>query len=284
VQTLPRIAYNGRILTIDSLPSQWGFNRAFYLGDGLFESMRASKGRVLWLEHHYARLIKGMEHLGMEFPPHFSFDTMKDLCEELLATNKINQGGRLRLTVYRSGTATNLPNTDTLEYIIESHALLDTTYLWTRPLRITICPEYSLVHSVFSEIKSLNRQVYTMAARFAQRGGFDNALLCASTGALAEFTNGNLFLVRGNILLTPPVSTGCLAGVIRRVILEKANTLGFEVMESEFDVRSLAVADEAFGTNALTGIFPVRSIDSFTFSAYRATLLFLGALNEWASH
>lgn len=279
----PRIAYNGRIIAPESLPPQWGMNRAFYLGDGLFESMRASKGKVLWLPYHYARLIKGMECLGLELPPRFSLDFMQDLCEELLATNKINQGAKLRLTVFRSGAASHFPNTDTVDYILETSPLIDSTYLWTRPLRVTICGEYLLFPSQFSEIKSLNRQVYTMATRYAQRGGFDNALLCAPNGAIAEFTNGNLFLVRDNILLTPPLTTGCLNGVIRKVLLEKAITLGFELMESEFDLRALTAADEAFGTNALTGIFPVRSIDQVSFSAYRASLLFLGALNEWAS-
>lgn len=106
----------------------------------------------------------------------------------------------------------------------------------------------------FSQIKSNNYLPYLMAALYARKHQLDDCLLMNSNGNICEATIANLFVIKGNQVLTPPLSEGCVAGVMRRYLLNNLAGLTFSLQERPLDITDLANSDEVFLTNAVQGI------------------------------
>jgi branched-chain amino acid aminotransferase len=116
---------------------------------------------------------------------------------------------------------------------------------------------------VFANLKSNNYLIYSQAASYARRNGWDDCLVLNSHERIADSSISNLFYGRAGKLYTPPLSEGCVAGVMRRFLLEILPGAGFTIMERAVAAADLASADEIFLTNAIRGIRRVaRYMDS----------------------
>ncbi len=116
-----------------------------------------------------------------------------------------------------------------------------------------------------SAIKTNNYLVYVMAAHFAKKQGWDDCLVLNSHDRVAESTISNLFWIKNRILYTPPLSEGCVAGVMRRWLMQKLPGLDYECIEEETDLATIKGADEVFLTNAISGIRWVENFDGVLF-------------------
>ena len=94
-------------------------NRAFKFGDGVFESIRIINGRVVNLEHHINRLISGAKMMKIEVPDEYNLNYFNSIIKELIKLNSINNGGRIRLCMYRSGEGAYQPKSNQASYFIE---------------------------------------------------------------------------------------------------------------------------------------------------------------------
>src|SRR5690606_29050555 len=88
----------------------------------------------------------------------------------------------------------------------------------------------------------------------------DECLLLNSNDRICESAIGNIFLVKDGLIYTPPLSEGCVAGIVRRWILENLPSAGFQIMQKEFTLSEVVAADELFLTNSIR---PVRRVASF---------------------
>jgi branched-chain amino acid aminotransferase len=95
----------------------------------------------------------------------------------------------------------------------------------------------------------------------AIKGGYDDALMLSPEGTLAEGSGENLFIIRGNTLITPPESAGILMGVTRNSVFQIARDLGYEVLERKFVRSDIYTADEAFLTGTAAEVTPIREVD-----------------------
>jgi branched-chain amino acid aminotransferase len=114
-------------------------------------------------------------------------------------------------------------------------------------------------------LKAINTNLYTSASNMVKQNGW-NDLLLVNNGFISESGTANLFIVKGNIVFTPPISEGCIAGVMRSFILSKLNEMKIQVHECPVSVEMLMNADEVFLTNAVRRIKWIKEIENKIFS------------------
>lgn len=235
-------------------------NRSFRYGDGLFETIRVFQGQPLFLKDHFARLQRGMDLLGLRYDPEAYPLQLRQHLRRAIEVNRIDHHGRLRLHVYRAGEGAYRPLSDEPHSLIEAYPLAEDTYAQATGLSLGIFPDWELRPTPLSACKTANALPYVMAARYAREQGWDEALLWGSEG-LAEASASNLFVVKHRQILTPPLSSGCLPGTMRQVVMRVAQEVRIPMKEKKLGRRDLKQADEVFLTNAIRGIQPVERFE-----------------------
>ena len=107
-----------------------------------------------------------------------------------------------------------------------------------------------------ADVKSLDYGVFAKAYQNAKAKGFDEAILLNCQGHVMESSRGNVFIVKDGQCLTPPLSSGCLNGIMRQRIIANAKNLGKPIIEKSITPAMLKSADQVFLTNSLVGIIP----------------------------
>ncbi len=234
-------------------------NRGLLFGDGVFETVKVLDGKVLFLEDHYFRLMSSMRIVRMEIPMEF---TMEFIEKQLLDT--ANEAGcldsaRVRMTVFRSGEGFYLPKTNNVDWIVSATALENKMYaIQGDKYEVELFKDFYVTKQLLSTIKSTNKLVNITGNIFADENGYENCLLMNDSKNVIEALNGNLFMVIGNKITTPPVSEGCLNGVMRKQLLAIARkNENWEVAEEAISPFDLQKADELFVTNVISGITPI---------------------------
>ena len=230
-------------------------NRAFKFGDGLFESMRMCNGKLQFAEQHADRLRAGMKALKMEGYALLDEYFLRQKAAELLKKNRFNGNVRFRLTVYRDGEGLYTPQSNKVGYLLESTQLDQSIYeLNQKGLIIDVYDEITKPINKLSNYKTSNALLYVMAGLYQKQHRLDEAILLNQQGFLCESTSSNLFVVYQKQIYTPALSEGCVAGVMRSIVLQLAKTHNFPLIEAQINPEILNEAEEVFVTNASTGI------------------------------
>ncbi|MDO9275252.1 MAG: aminotransferase class IV, partial [Lutibacter sp.] len=209
------INFNGNMLNKSKAILNAG-NRAFNYGDALFETLKIVDSKIYFLEDHYFRLMASMRMLRMEIPLNF---TMEFFESELLKTAEQNklESARIRLTVFRKDGGLYNPISNQIDYLIEASPLINKV---KESYSVDIFKDYYLNSDILSTIKTTNKITNVLASIYASENGFDNCILVNERKQVVEAINGNIFMVKGNTIKTPPITEGCIKGIIRKKILE----------------------------------------------------------------
>lgn len=246
--------YNGKLLSADQPLLQVG-NRGFRFGDSVFETIRVINGVPLFVNDHIARLQKGIGLLKMDINPTYHVDFFLQQLNELLKTNAITAGGRIRLTVFRNGDGFYTPKENSTSFIIEAYPLPDNEYtLNQKGFNIDIFNELKKQQNPLSTIKSGNSLMYVMAGVHKTKHQLDDCVVMNTKGDVIESINSNIFAVKNGVLYTPPVSEGCVDGVMRKKIIEVAFKNRIAVYEINIAQSVLLSSDELFLTNVISGL------------------------------
>jgi len=230
-------------------------NRSFRYGDGLFESLRMSGGKLKFAELHADRLQAGMNALKMEGGILFDEYFLKQKTAELCKKNKIRDEARFRLSVYRDGEGLYTPENNKSGYILEASAMNETGYeLNKKGLIINVYDEITKPINKLSNYKTSNSLLYVMAGLYKKQHRLDEAFILNQNGFLCESISSNVFVVYDKQIYTPALSEGCIAGVMRNVIMQTAKSNSIPVIEAQINPEVLNEAEEVFITNATTGI------------------------------
>lgn len=234
-------------------------NRGLKYGDSLFEAIRVVNGHVYFLEEHYLRLMSSMRILRMEIPMDFTMEFLEKEILKTLDTMEANSAFRVRFTVYRNDGGLYLPETNTISYCIEANPLDSPFYIINdSQYEVELFKDFYLNKDMLSNLKTNNRILNVVGSVFAKENDYDNCLLLNGDKMVVEALNGNVFLVSGKTVKTPPLKDGCLDGILRKKIieiLEKSNA--YELKQESISPFELQKADELFVTNAINGIIPV---------------------------
>lgn len=243
------VNYNGRL--IEALPPDFeSLQRAWSYGDFLFESIRVFGGRTPLINRHWERLYIGLKALGYQIPAHWSANFFRGEIARSAPPN-----ARVRLTVWRNPGGLYRPTDHSPQFLIQTTPLPSDRYEWPeKGLRVGICAGLRVAADAYSGLKALNAPRYVAAALEAARAGWDEGLLLNAHGHVTESERGNLFWVERGQVFTPPLSDGCVTGVMRNLLF----SLNSDIQERSLTPAALARADEAFLTNALKGVRPIR--------------------------
>lgn len=240
-------------------------NRALRYGDGLFETMRMHNGKIINVDFHFERFFSGMKTLQFDIPESFSQGFFLLTVNGLLSKNLIQKNARIRLMAFRGDggifdSENNFPG-----YIIETWPLSEKIELNKKGLVIDIFADARKSCDQFSNLKSNNYLPSVMTGLFTKRNQLDDAIILNTYERVCESAIANIFIIKNNKIYTPPLSEGCVAGTMRRWMLEKFSFKNYIVTEKNISIEEVLNADEFFLTNA---IHPVRWVKNFREKIY----------------
>lgn len=256
-------------------------NRGYNYGDALFETIRVNSGNILFWEDHYFRLMASMRILRMQIPMQFTPEFLQHEIIDIVSKNGLsNSSARVKLMVHRVAGGLYTPLSNKIEYTISVSALQSGFYTITeKEYEITLFKDHYVAADLLSTLKSNNRLINILGGIFAKENGFDGCLLLNSNKMIVEALNGNLFLVKGNTIKTPPLTDGCLKGIVRTQLLRILDKLPeYQLEEASISPFELQKADELFITNVITGILPVTKFRKKSYGSKTSKRL-LGILN-----
>ena len=250
-------------------------NRGFLYGDGVFETLKIVGGKILFFEDHYFRLMAAMRIVRMEIPMNFTLEYLEEQVLSLVEKNKIEQSARARITVYRNNGGLYLPTNNTVSFLIQTSAIENPVYsISEKEYEVDLYKDFYIPKQLLSTLKTTNKMIHVTGSIYAKENDLDNCILLNDSKNVVEALQGNLFMRMGNTLITPPISEGCLNGIMRKQILSLARKeTNLEVVEQAISPFDLQKADELFVTNVIRGIQPITKYRKKKFEANTAKVL-----------
>ena len=259
-------------------------NRSFLYGDGVFETLKIVNNKILFFEDHYFRLMASMRIVRIEIPMTFTMEYLEEQISKLVEVLAIKDAARVRFTVFRNEGGFYLPNDNSISFVIQASKLEIIRYKIPKiQFEVDLYKDFIVPSQLLSTLKTANKITHVTASIFAKENQLDSTLLTNETKNVIEAANGNLFMLMGNKLITPPISEGCLNGIMRKQIISLAKQIdSVEVIEAAISPFDLQKADELFITNVIVGIQPITKYRKKEFEVRLANQLLekLNALIE----
>jgi len=233
-------------------------NRAFNYGDGFFETIKIINTKPFNFPAHYARFSLACVILKLR--------NEETVCSLLsVINNLINQNnlinGSVKIHISREEGGRYQPKSQNCEMMINTCS----GFGFEQNIPVSLCLFSDEVKTMgrLSNIKSVNAAVSVLGAIHAIELGFDNAILRNTKGNYIEATNSSLFIIKDNVIYTPPLSDGCIDGTMRVWVLNN-----YKVIEKSLSLADIKHSDEVFITNALTGITAVKRVEETIFTDF----------------
>lgn len=239
------------------------YDRGLLYGDGVFEGIRAYNGVVFKLKEHLDRLYQSTHTIMLQVPL-----TKSEMTQAVLETLKKNnlKNAYIRLIVTRGkgdlGLDPRKCPKPTVIIITEPMIQIYEAETKEKGMTAAICwVKRDSVDATTHEVKSLNYMNSILAKIEANTAGVDEAIYLDKRGFVCEGSSDNIFMVKEGKVVTPPVSTGALAGITRNRVMKLATDLGYTVVERNITPKELFNADEVFLTGTAAEVVPVREIN-----------------------
>lgn len=251
------VNFNGNIQENSSISIE--NNRGFLFGDSIFETIKVLDNKVLFLEDHYFRLMASMRICRMEIPMNFTMEYFESQIVNLVQALNIANSYRVRFSVYRDSDGFYLPKSRKVKFIVTASPLNFELYvLGKENYEVELYKDFYISKQLLSTLKTNNKMIQITGSIFADENGYDNCLILNDEKNVVEALQSNLFMKTGNVVVTPPVSDGCLNGIMRKQVLEiLKKTEGIVAKETSISPFDLQKADELFLTNVISGIQPI---------------------------
>ncbi len=239
-----------------------------HYGTGVFEGMRArdtDKGTsVQFLDDHVDRLYRSAEAYNLEIP--FNKNVISNAIKEIVKVNNLKSAYIRPLVFFGDGEMGLLPQNIPVRVAIaawEWGAYLGDD-AGSKGVNVCISDWQRISPKSFKPFaKGVGGYMNSTLAKIdAVKQGFDDAIMLSDNGTVAEGSGQNIFIYKNNQLLTPPIETGALGGITRKMVIEIANYLDIPVVEQDLNPADLIASDEIFFTGTATEIVGVVSVDS----------------------
>jgi branched-chain amino acid aminotransferase len=271
--SMKSICFNGKIISAD-LPVLFASNRGYRYGDGLFETMKVTEGKIQLANYHFERLFSGLSLLQFEKPALFTRERITAEIIRLCGKNECTKLARVRLSVFR-GNGGLYDDNKVMEYLIECWPLNESVNkLNENGLVLDVYRDAEKGCDKFSNLKSANFLPYYMAALFAEQNKLNDCLVMNNKGGIADSTIASLFIIKNGIVITPGLENGCINGVMRRHLISELPVAGYVVQESTVSVSDVLMAEEVFLTNAIHTIRWVRQFSSKMYTNVKTTEIY----------
>ncbi len=232
-------------------------DRGFQYGDALFESIRVINSKIIFWESHYFRLMSSMRLLRMQIPMEFSPEFLENQILSLIEKNNLEQKpAKVKINISRKSGGLYYPENRDINYFLSAESI-ESPFLTLNEntYEIELFKDHFVNSGLLSTLKTNNKLVNILGSIYAKENGYDNCLLLNEKKSVVEFTNANIFLVKDNIVKTPPTSDGCLKGVMREKVVDIVKKLDdYELVEESISPFELQKADEMIMSNAIMGL------------------------------
>ena len=235
------------------------FDRGFLYGDGVFETLRVYNGKPFLLDRHLGRLAHSLGGLYINDP--YDFEQWYEYIKELISRNNAKEN-ILRIQVSRGvgkrgySSSGNYPPTAVIS--LHNAPPADDK---EHQLDLIAASGILADHDPLSTLKTSNKLVNIIAMREAERAEAHDAVLFNGQGYTTETSSSNIFIILEGKLYTPPLASGCLAGITRGYVLELAVELGIEATQKDLDMDFLKNSEGVFLTNSVREVQNVKSLD-----------------------
>ena len=226
------------------------FDHGITVGDGVFETLKVLGGEPLALSRHLHRLVRSCEVLGLQTQ---NLNVLREAVAEVIRSEpEASDLGRLRITC--TGGAGPLAS-DRQDGSQTSIIALRPMQPWPATTSAVVVPWVRNERSAVTGAKTTSYAENVVALQWAHDRGYSEGLFVNTIGQICEGTGTNVFIVNGGDVLTPPVSSGCLAGITRELLLEWGLAT-----EAELSLEDLQSADEVFLTSSTRDVHPVTKL------------------------
>lgn len=208
----------------------------------------------MFLRDHITRLKLGMTVLRMNLPAEFNTENIHEQIMQLLKHNTHAPNARIRLTVFRNEGGYYTPETNDISFLIESEEIEGPYELNQKGFWVDVYSDLKKPLNKLSNLKTANALFYVMAGLAKQSMKLDECFLINDTGTICESISSNIFIVKNGTIYTPPLSEGCVAGIMRKQIMNLATQNKILTFESPVTINTLMNGDEVFLTNSIKGI------------------------------
>jgi len=254
------IFHNDRLLPIEKVhlsPGQAGL----ICGWGLFTTIRIVRGEAFAYERHWRRLEKDAAITRLPMP--YSGAKVRLHLQEVIRADKVQEGcARIYLVYNQVGFWRSDEAMPQVDLIIYSAPLPS----YREPARLTIREHGRHAASALAGVKTISWLPNVWSVAEAQNAGFDEVILLNERGEVAECTAANIFVVKGEKILTPPLNSGCLEGVTRGILAEIAPDAGLTLVEQPLQPVDLYAGDEVFISSTNRNILGVGEIAGHRFA------------------
>ncbi|MBU3745150.1 MAG: hypothetical protein FGM61_11510, partial [Sediminibacterium sp.] len=209
------------------------------------------------------------------WPAHLDIEKLYQQILQLAAFNGHQSNARIRLTFFRDAGGLYDEESSAYHWLIQS---------WKGPelrpqiqingLDIGIYPTARKSTDVFSALKTAQFLPYAMAARWAKENQYNDAVVLNTHHRIADTTIANLFIIKDNQIVTPPLSEGAVNGVMRRYLIAQLQNDNYPIIEQPINPEALYEADEIFLTNVISGIRWVKQLENRMYSGILASKLY----------
>lgn len=263
------------------------FDHGLLYGDGVFEGIRAYGGKVFRLKEHVERLFDSAKAIRLSIP--YDAVTFASHIKASVRENALKDA-YIRVVVTRGpgdlGLDPDKCPTPTVFIIADTISLYPKEFYENGLAIVTVPTRRNVPEALNPRIKSLNYLNNILAKIEGKLSGCVEALMLTDSGFVCECTGDNIFCLRENHLITPPVYLGALKGITRGVVMELAAARGLKVEETPFTRHELFTADEVFLTGTAAEIIPVTRIDGRIIGGGKPgarTTALMGAFRELVS-
>jgi branched-chain amino acid aminotransferase len=234
-------------------------NRGFLVGDAVFETIKVVNNQVLYLEDHYFRLMATMRICRMEIPMLLTMEYVEAQILQLIEVFPTSAAFRVRFSVFRTGGGFYAPLSNEVAFVVTAMPIEIAKYIIEKEVyEVELYKDFHVSTQLLSTLKTNNKLLHVVGSVFAKENSYDNCLVLNEEKNIVEALQNNIFMKMGNVISTPPISQGCINGIMRKQVLALLSKLeGYEVREKVISPFDLQKADELFLTNVISGIQPI---------------------------
>lgn len=225
------------------------FDHALLTGDGVFETLRIYEGEPFAARRHLERLVRSAAGMRLSLP---DATVLRSAMATVVEANGLREG-RLRITITGGPASLGSDRAETPPTVIVAATAMAP---WPSTADVAVAPWPRNERGALTGLKTVSYGENVVALHWARDRGASEALFGNLRGDLCEGTGSNIFIGVGDRLQTPPLTSGCLAGVTRELVMEVV-----PVVEEELPLSAVADADEAFLTSSTREVQPVRAVD-----------------------
>lgn len=254
--------YNEHLVEFQEIKLIQG-NRGFKYGDGLFETISFVKGQPRFISRHLERLYRGMKVLKMDENPMVSLDLIVSQVQKLKAENKIESRGKSRIFIWRDGEGLYSPVNNNTNVLLTLEKDSGENISFSE--NVGFCKNSVNYPTLTSQYKTISALQYVVAGIEKSERKLDDIIIKDQYGSISETLASNIFIKVKDTYVTPPLSTGCIDGIMRSWLIDSMRKYKISIQQETFSENQLLKSDCIFTSNSL-GISHVKQVDQIQFS------------------